>query len=287
MDIVFTGKEFENLTFIVKLMAWQWDRHSGSHMRTFSLAFMRRKYQERSIWECTFASLMTFSPTLRTKVGVLNFSNCSTVLTRRFVLHRKVNRTVLCPFLTWRCPELLIVSSRLCIINRRLPVAILRGTRSAQPAIRSTSCVHWRTGYFGFVHPLSSTRSWRPCGPFCQKMATLAISWRSWFQEIFLDVALVLDSVLSFLKSHGWEFERTDKLVRKANNAIRLAYFSGAVRPVYRITRAFSLPKNRIPTLLQSNLRPAGSDPRVGDGLVWNPLAMAFKYTFLDRIQCS
>ena len=34
-------------------------------------------------------------------------------------------------------------------------------------------------------------------------------------------------------------------------------------------------------------LRPAGSDPRVGDGLVWNPLPKAFKYTFLDRMQRS
>ena len=34
-------------------------------------------------------------------------------------------------------------------------------------------------------------------------------------------------------------------------------------------------------------LRPAGSDPRVGDGLVWNPLPMAFKYTFLYRMQRS
>ena len=35
------------------------------------------------------------------------------------------------------------------------------------------------------------------------------------------------------------------------------------------------------------NLRPADSDPRVGDGLVWNPLPMAFKYTFPDRMQRS
>ena len=35
------------------------------------------------------------------------------------------------------------------------------------------------------------------------------------------------------------------------------------------------------------SLRPAGSDPRVGDGLVWNPIPMAFKYTFLDRMQRS
>ena len=51
-----------------------------------------------------------------------------------------------------------------------------------------------------------------------------------------------------------WLGKRTDELVRKANNAIRLAYFAGAVRPVYRITRAFSLPKDRLPTLSQSNL---------------------------------
>ena len=35
----------------------------------------------------------------------------------------------------------------------------------------------------------------------------------------------------------------------------------------------------------QSGLRPAGSDPRVGDGLVWNPIPMAFEYIFLDRMQ--
>ena len=112
---------------------------------------MRRKYQKRSIRECTFASSMTFSTTLRTNVGVLNFSNGSPVFTRPFVLHRKVSGTVLCTFLTWKCPELMMISSRLCIINQRLPVAILRGTPSAQPAIRSTSCVHWRTGYFDIV----------------------------------------------------------------------------------------------------------------------------------------
>ena len=31
--------------------------------------------------------------------------------------------------------------------------------------------------------------------------------------------------------------------------------------------------------------RPAGSDPRVGYGLAWNPWPMAIKYTFLDRMQ--
>ena len=40
-------------------------------------------------------------------------------------------------------------------------------------------------------------------------MATLAISWPSWLQEILLVVALVLDSVLLFFKYHGWEREQT------------------------------------------------------------------------------
>ena len=44
------------------------------------------------------------------------------------------------------------------------------------------------------------------------------------------------------------------KLVRKANSANRLPYIAGAVRPVYRTTRAFSLPKDRLPTFSQSNL---------------------------------
>ena len=144
------------------------------------------------------------------------------------------------------------------IITRmyRKPTSTGRYTRLAQRAIKSTSCVHWRTGFTlrkrvnRSVHPLSLTRSWRPCGPFCQKMATLAISWPSWLQEIILDVALVLDSVLQV----PWPGKRADELVRKANNAIPLAYFAGAVRPVYRTTRAFSLPKNRLPTLSQSNL---------------------------------
>ena len=42
--------------------------------------------------------------------------------------------------------------------------------------------------------------------------------------------------------------------VRKANNAIRLGYFAGYVRAVDWTTRAFSLPKDRLPTLSQNNL---------------------------------
>ena len=37
-------------------------------------------------------------------------------------------------------------------------------------------------------------------------------------------------------------------------NAIRVAYFAGKVQPVYRTTKAFSLPKERLPTQSRSNL---------------------------------
>ena len=40
----------------------------------------------------------------------------------------------------------------------------------------------------------------------------------------------------------------------KADGIIVLYTNAGAVRPVYRTTRAFSLPKDRLPTLSQSNL---------------------------------
>ena len=80
----------------------------------------------------------------------------------------------------------------------------------------------------------------------------LYISWPSWLQEILLDVALVPDSVLLLFKYHGWERERTSWSEKRI--ITRLAYFAGAVCPVYRTTRAFSLPKDRLPTLSQSNL---------------------------------
>ena len=51
-----------------------------------------------------------------------------------------------------------------------------------------------------------------------------------------------------------WLGKATEGLVRKANNAIRVAYFAGKVQPVYRTTKAFSLPKERLPTQSQSNL---------------------------------
>ena len=41
-------------------------------------------------------------------------------------------------------------------------------------------------------------------GKIVSKMVTLAISWRSWLREIFLDVALVLDFVRLFFKYRHW-----------------------------------------------------------------------------------
>ena len=184
---------------------------------------------------------------------MLNFSNDSTVFTRRFVFHRKVNRSVLCPFLTWRCPELMMVSSRLCIVNRRLPVAILRGTRSAQPPIiiqppaftdeQGTSDLftlcHWRGVEDPADHSFKKSKNGYPGYVLAQLVARDTPGRRigARFCPLVLQVP--------------WLGKRTDELVRKANNAIRLAYFAGAVRPVYQTTRAFSLSKNRLPTLSQ------------------------------------
>ena len=51
-----------------------------------------------------------------------------------------------------------------------------------------------------------------------------------------------------------WLGRGTKKLVRRINDAVRLAYFAGEVRAVYTTVRAFNLPKERIPTHSQSNL---------------------------------
>ena len=51
-----------------------------------------------------------------------------------------------------------------------------------------------------------------------------------------------------------WLGRGTEKLVERANDAVRLAYFAGKVRAVYKTKRAFNLPKERIPTPSQSNL---------------------------------
>ena len=51
-----------------------------------------------------------------------------------------------------------------------------------------------------------------------------------------------------------WLGSKTEKLVRRANDAVRLAYPAGEVRAVYRTNKAFNLPKDRIPTQSPSNL---------------------------------
>ena len=49
-----------------------------------------------------------------------------------------------------------------------------------------------------------------------------------------------------------WLGSRTEKLVRRANDAVRLAYPAGEVRAVYRTNKALNLPKDRIPSQSQS-----------------------------------
>ena len=51
-----------------------------------------------------------------------------------------------------------------------------------------------------------------------------------------------------------WLGKRTDELVGKTNNAVRLAHFAEAVCPVYRTRHAFGLLKDRITSLSQSSL---------------------------------
>ena len=45
-----------------------------------------------------------------------------------------------------------------------------------------------------------------------------------------------------------WLGRKTEGLVRRANDAIRLAYFAGKVRAVYSTNKAFKLPKDQHPT---------------------------------------
>lgn len=51
-----------------------------------------------------------------------------------------------------------------------------------------------------------------------------------------------------------WLGRVTERLIRKANDAVRLAYFAGEVRAVFNTNRAFSLPKERLPTHSLSNV---------------------------------
>ena len=51
-----------------------------------------------------------------------------------------------------------------------------------------------------------------------------------------------------------WLGRGMEKLVRRINDAVRLAYFASEVHAVYKTVRAFNLPKERIPTHSESNL---------------------------------
>ena len=76
-----------------------------------------------------------------------------------------------------------------------------------------------------------------------------------------------------------WKQE-THRLQKKIKKASQSKYHTFKVK--YN-----TLPKITFSWFAEKHFRPAGTDPKVGDGLVWNPLPMAFKYTFLDRMQCS
>ena len=51
-----------------------------------------------------------------------------------------------------------------------------------------------------------------------------------------------------------WLGRKTERLIKRANDAVRLAYPAGEVRAVYSTNRAFRLPKEGLPTHKQSNL---------------------------------
>ena len=51
-----------------------------------------------------------------------------------------------------------------------------------------------------------------------------------------------------------WLGSKTEKLLRRANDAVRLAYPAGEVRAVYRSNQVFNLHKDRISTQSQSSL---------------------------------
>ena len=51
-----------------------------------------------------------------------------------------------------------------------------------------------------------------------------------------------------------WLGRRMEKLVRRINDPVHLAYFASERRVVYKTVCAFNLPKERIPTHSQSNL---------------------------------
>ena len=190
-------------------MAWQWDRHSGPHLPNIFVGFYEKKIPEEEYPRMYFRFVDDVFSYFANQSKSVEFFERLNGLHEALRFTQEGEQECSLPFLDVKVSR---TDNGIITSMYRKPtftVAILRGTRSAPPAIKSTSCVHWRTGYFGFVHPLSSTRSWRPCAPFCQKMATLAISWPSWLQEILLDVALVLDSVLLFFKYNGWERERT------------------------------------------------------------------------------
>ena len=51
-----------------------------------------------------------------------------------------------------------------------------------------------------------------------------------------------------------WLGNKTDRMVKRINDAVHLAYFATGVCAAFKTTRAFSLPKDRLPTPSISNV---------------------------------
>ena len=73
----------------------------------------------------------------------------------------------------------------------------------------------------------------------CQFRRVLKQSWRQGCQFVFIEGSEgnMSKGMTHFLSNKDYSFaylKNTDKLFRKANDAVHLAYFAGAVRPVYR-----------------------------------------------------
>ena len=157
----------------------------------------------------------------------------------------------------------MLVSSRLCIVNRRSPV-LLRGTRSAQP--------------INLVRSLTN-RALQHCSTFVidEELKTLrTILSRNCYPGYILAKLVARDlperridaRFCPLVLQVPWLGKRTEDLVRKANNASRLAYFAGALHQVYRTMGAFSVPKARLPTLSPSNVIYLYECPNCGERYV-------------------
>ena len=121
-----------------------------------------------------------------------------------------------------------------------------------QRCIKSILSACWHTGLFESARQRLLKVSW----------LHFATSWQRTDTRVHLDRFVTTDQPT---RREGmrpcpltlrvpWLGSKTEKLVRRANDAVRLAFPAGEVRAVYRTNKAFNLPKDQIPTQSQSNL---------------------------------